>query len=264
MADLHDFQVDIVPDQGSVTTNKKDESYYVEMPKDEVQYKIRLKNNGSVKCDAVITIDGKNMGTFRINSYSEMLLERPSDVERRFTFFVGGSEGSKQGGYKPKDKNNGLVEVRFKPEKKPEPVICRGYTPTSRNLYDSCNGDDEECDGEEDMCYGDTFDSAPEMARGFSTNAAPIISSGKHGRANAAPMARSKGMTNAPTRGYKEGMTALTGDSSQKFVTVATLDYDYKNEVTIYLRLVYRDVKPKIEPLRSVGSKKSTGYPNPV
>ena len=246
MADLHDFQVDIVPDQGTVTTNQKNESYYVEMPKNEVQYKIHLKNNGSTKCDAVVTIDGKNMGTFRINEHNQMLLERPSDVERRFTFFVGGSEGSKQGGYKPKDKNNGLVEVLFKPES------CRLYP----------KGGDYD---EEELCYGDDDDDfycgAPKMARGITS--APFTNMMRGGH-SAAPKLRSKGMTNAPTRGYKEGMTALTGDSSQKFVTVAVLDYDYKNEVTIYLRLVYRDVRPKIEPLHSVGSKKSTRYPNPV
>ena len=235
MAELCDFQVDIVPDQGSVTTNKKDESYYVEMPTDNVQYKIRLRNNGSVKCDAVVAIDGKNMGAFRIHERGQMLLERPSDVERRFTFFTGGSEGSKQGGYKPKDKNNGLVEVHFKPEKKPERVDS-----INNNFLESCS-----------KGYDDNEETCGDFKCGSS-------------RLESVPMAKSRGMTNAPTSRYKEGMTALTGDSSQKFVTAATIDYDYKNEVTIYLRLVCRDDRPKIEPLRAVGSKKSTRYPNPV
>ena len=239
MADLHDFQVDIVPDQESVTTNKKDGSYYVEMPKNNVQYRIRLKNNGLVRCDAVVTIDGKNMGTFRINAHSQMLLERPPDVERRFTFFIGGSEGSKQGGHKPKDKNNGLVEVLFKPEKKPE------FTPNffeSRNIYRHC----------------EDFDAGSEMMWCDSEPARTANSFG------AVPQPNTKRMTNPPTHGYEEGMTALTGDSSQKFTIAAFIDYDCKNEVTVYLRLVYRDVRPKVEPLRSVGSKKSTRYPNSV
>nr|QBK86125.1 MAG: hypothetical protein LCMAC101_07200 [Marseillevirus LCMAC101] len=293
MADVHDFQVDIVPDQGSVTTNNRDGSYYVEMPKDNVQYRIRLKNNGSAKCDAVVTIDGKNMGTFRINGSSQMLLERPTDVERRFTFFVGGSEGSKQGGYKEKDKNNGLVQVLFKPEhiqrqvyipKQSTGYYYRGQlyegSRKKEHTYDNDSDNDEYCgngDFEEESypeSAGPRTRGSPESTGsrkrgGHSVPTSKGINEGcpcPQSASFGAPKAKgmSKSMNNAPTRGYKEGMTALTGDSTQKFTTVALLDYDLANEVTIYLRLVYRDVRPKIEPLRSVGSKKSTRYPNPV
>ncbi len=271
MADLQDFQVDIIPDQGSVTTNKKNESYYVEMPKNEVQYKIRLKNNGLAKCDAVVTIDGKNMGTFRINQHDQMLLERPSDVERRFTFFVGGSEGSKQGGYKPKDKNNGLVQVLFKPERiqKQPTSYCyrsRWYDGPRKPEHNDDDDDyDEDCDYDKEEKWDDDDYGAPEMmSKGITSvpSSTNSMRGGQDQRHSTVP--KSKRMTNAPTRGYKEGMTALTGDSNQKFVTVATLDYDYNSEVTIYLRLVYREVRPKVEPLRSVGTKRTTKYPNPV
>ncbi len=253
MADLCNFQVDIIPDQGSVTTNKKNDSYYVEMPEDNIQYRIRLKNSGAPKCDAVVTIDGKNMGKFRINSYSHMVLERPADVERRFTFFVGGSDGSKQGGYQPKERNNGLIEVVFKPEKQ----LIHVYRESCLEKYKEMHSDDDNC-GEE-MCSDDDVHHAMGMPAPRSLNCGSVPTC--MGTESSGPEA--KRMTDAPTSRYKEGMTALTGESSQKFVTVATLDYDLKNEVTIYLRLVYKDIRPKIEPLRSVGTKK-TRYPNPV
>jgi hypothetical protein len=254
MADVSNFHVDVLPDEGQTTVNNRDGAYYVEMPKDNVQYKIRLRNNGSTRCDAAITIDGKYMGTFRINGYGSMLLERPADVERRFTFFVGGSEGSKQGGYKAKDKSNGLIEVLFRPEKKPEPLY--NYFESTSLCYD--DGEEECCD----MGFDDEeYDDMPvPITKGYMNECAQTrgntIPSGKHGAA--------KRMTNAPTRGYKEGMTALTGDSDQKFISVSVLDYDFSREATIHLRLVYRDVRPKIEPLRPVGSRSSTRYPNPV
>jgi len=48
---------------------------------------------------------------------------------------------------------------------------------------------------------------------------------------------------------HSAGGTGLTGHSSQEFINVGAINRDYKNKVTIHLRLVCKDDVPEIEPL---------------
>jgi hypothetical protein len=52
------------------------------------EYKIKISNDSSRRADATIYIDGKNVGKFRLEMYDHIVIERPSDKNKKFTFFA--------------------------------------------------------------------------------------------------------------------------------------------------------------------------------
>lgn len=88
---------------------------YVEMRHGQV-YRLVLHNGRSVRCDARVEIDGKHVGTWRINAYQSITLERPVHDQGRFTFYKLGTPEASQVGLSEHDPNLGLVKVTFTPE----------------------------------------------------------------------------------------------------------------------------------------------------
>lgn len=94
---------------------------YVEIDHGQ-QYSLALHNHRGVACDAVVEIDGKPVGTFRLGGYGQVTLERPVNDEGRFTaYHVGTVDGAKVG-LQAGAVGNGLIRVTFTPEKIPQPV----------------------------------------------------------------------------------------------------------------------------------------------
>jgi hypothetical protein len=191
-------------------------SGYVEL-KHNTSYTIAINNRRSVRCDAAVEIDGKHVGTFRLNAFQAIRLERPDHDTGLFTFYhIGSAEGNKIGLSKG-DPNLGLVKVTFTPEKKPAAVYRPRQTAwrmSDANLY---NGP---------TYRGDVvLDSHPVSA--------------SLGQAASAPTS------------YNAGGTGLSGKSNQEFTTTAPLDYDYSQETTIYLRLVEPRNSDEPRPLTS-------------
>jgi hypothetical protein len=81
------------------------------------EYSLTLKNGGVSRCDAHVWIDGNKVGVWRINSYSDITIERPVDKQRKFTFFKEDSEIAETIGIRSGRDSNGLIKVVFKPEK---------------------------------------------------------------------------------------------------------------------------------------------------
>ena len=82
------------------------------------QYTIRLNNRRSGRCDAQVTVDGKEVGTFRLSSHGSITLERPPDSDGRFTFYkIGSVEANKASLGKVSRDDLGLIQVTFTPEK---------------------------------------------------------------------------------------------------------------------------------------------------
>ena len=78
---------------------------------DNTEYKIRLTNNNETQCDAVVKIDNLTVGRFRIFSKEKLIIERPSNYEKKFIFIKGelnDSEGQKK---------CGIIQVDFLPER---------------------------------------------------------------------------------------------------------------------------------------------------
>ena len=101
-------------------------SGYVEIGHGQ-QYTIVLRNARFEACDAEVSIDGKDIGTFRIYGNSNIRLERKPDDNGRFTFYrKGSSEGNKIGLDSISQDDLGLIRVKFTPEKtdRTQSILC--------------------------------------------------------------------------------------------------------------------------------------------
>lgn len=112
---------------------------YVEMIHG-TQYHVRLINHASERCDAKVVIDGKHIGTWRVNSKSSIDLERPADDDGKFTFYRCGSKEAYNSDIEPAD-DTGLIQVTFMPEHKSYQDECiRNMKDTDMMLdYDLCD-----------------------------------------------------------------------------------------------------------------------------
>lgn len=91
---------------------------YVQLNHNQI-YSIKLKNQGSTDCDANVFVDGDSVGTFRINKFSSVILERPCDIGRKFTFYRLDSEEADIAELNAVDLSDlGLISVVFTPAKK--------------------------------------------------------------------------------------------------------------------------------------------------
>lgn len=99
-------------------------SGYVEIDHGK-QFSISLRNDRSVRCDARVEVDGKDVGTFRLSSHSSILLERPVNDESRFTAYRPNTSEGNAAGVDPSNPDLGLIRVTFTPERYVE-VVYRG------------------------------------------------------------------------------------------------------------------------------------------
>lgn len=189
---------------------------YTSLP-EKSEYKLKLINKGDTKVDADVMLDGKDVGTWRVNPYSSTIIERPANEQRKFVFVSEiGSIARRTGAIAGKG-DNGLIKVTFTPEKKvyvtAREITSKVYEPTRRNLKSS----------------GDSFASSKRRT-GF---ASPP-------RMNLASRNESLGIRNlSPSRA---GVTVLGGRSNQSFVSVNTLaEIDYNRITTIMIRLVVKE-----------------------
>lgn len=217
------------------------------------QYVIRMGNHGSPRCDATVEVDGKEVGSFRINGYGNLVLERSVNDTGRFTFFKADSaEGVSAGAGEVTADLRGLIKVTFRPEK------CASFVPRVGHMH-LCN-------------VGGT----PRM--GGNLRAGPggqsVGLGGLYGASAGTPKATEEktcgGIGAFPTNqcdmggsfvappGAAAGVTGLTGTSDQSFYTVPNLDYDPVGEVVISLRLV--EASNAVRPLQAV----QRGNPTPA
>jgi hypothetical protein len=84
----------------------------------QTEYSLRLTNNSDTDCDAVVTIDGRPVGTFRVLQYSQSVIERPASEHRKFLFLKEHSYEAEMAGVRSGRLANGLVTVIFNPEKR--------------------------------------------------------------------------------------------------------------------------------------------------
>jgi len=199
-----------------VSPGQEIEDGYVLMKHGDV-YTLNLRNFREVRCAANVIIDGRDVGTWLINAYGSITLERPVNDEGRFTFYQSGTnEFSKVGGDAVSVNDRGLIRVIFTPEKvQPvaQPVVKSYYVAASVPKEDSGNP---------------KFSWA--NSNTFTTNVDSY--SGQ--------------------RGTSAGVTGLSGHSDQKFYTVDGFEHDYSRQITINLRLVAKRDEPR--PLVSVSN----------
>ncbi len=96
------------------------------------RFKIRMESRNHLRSNAIVTIDGEKVGTWRIESLA--IVERPQHQEKCFTFYREDTAESRQGGITSGAQENGLVSVEFIPEK------CRGGMETQTPIERSAPG----------------------------------------------------------------------------------------------------------------------------
>lgn len=88
------------------------------------QYEIELINSAEWPCDADVCVDGKYIGSWRIDARSRIVLERPVNDSGRFTFYQIGSDEAKSAGL-IESNDLGLISVTFKPGRERVPEVLR-------------------------------------------------------------------------------------------------------------------------------------------
>ncbi len=209
--------------------NAEEENAYVKMRHGQ-RYDITIASGFNVKSDAVVYIDGKEVGIYRLEAYGSIRLERPLNDNGRFTFYRKNSNEFKKSRLNEVPSNDlGLISVHIYPEilKIPSPwhwPVLGSYLP-------------------DNWVSGQPFNFTTSDADG--------------------PIASNSTEREVKTSGFlmAAGGTGLSGHSNQGFIDVHTIERDYNNSVSLNLRLV-EDIRPDehIRPLTSY----STKVPEPV
>ena len=98
-----------------ISEGKELENGYVELTHN-TEYRVILGNQKSVRCDAYLEIDGKHVGTWRLNPHDSITLERPAHDDGRFTFYQIGTTEAYTAGLVEGDAKLGLVKAIVTPE----------------------------------------------------------------------------------------------------------------------------------------------------
>lgn len=193
---------------------------YVEMSHGQ-KYTISLHNSANKRAAADIWIDGKNIGTFRLNSSQTLTLEHPSKDNGQFTFYKDGTREALAAELDKVSKSDrGLIMVIFKPEKITEDIEYELEYPLypvygSYIQYPTYNSVQDKSKESEIRSFGITNMSS------FSQQSKLDVS-----------------------KDFGSGGTGLSGSSNQKFKSVPKLNYDQDAFVTISLRLISSGIKP--------------------
>jgi hypothetical protein len=203
-------------------------SGYVEMVHGQV-YKLCLRNNRRVRCDAKVEIDGKDVGTWRIPAREAVTLERPAHDTGQFTFYEIGTPEARKAHLNVFSDDLGLVRVTFSPEK-----VRRVNQLTS--IYEVHAYNTPQWSNTGAQFYG------AEMGMSAEFGGEPIVA------------CAGGGGTQSRAKSLNAGGTGLSGKSNQQFGTVGPIKYDMEQQTTINLRLVA--IKDEPRPL--------TAHSNPV
>jgi hypothetical protein len=204
---LNGFSVRVAP-------STKEDNGYVVMQHGR-QYHLVLRNSHPERCAAKVEIDGKDVGTFRINGSSNITLERPAHDDGCFTFYKVGTREAAQAGLNESSTDLGLIRVTFTPEKHYVAPVRELKGP----MYES----------EPSRWYGSGYTICDSHSTSYT----------------AGGMSTSRGPAMAAIGDFTAGGTGLSGTSDQRFHTVPDLDYDYSRQTVIHIRLVADDDGPR-------------------
>jgi hypothetical protein len=219
MVYLRGYSIQIIPKYNFNRSSRnfvRDGADYTSL-RHNTEYSLRLSNSNSTNCDAHVWIDGEKVGVWRLRPYQTATIERPANLNRKFTFVKENSYQAVQGNVQTGNFDNGLVKVVFKPEKKYVNYFeAQSVTTENRNLGKS---------GRRSMSSMNCY--------------------------------RSSSMESDSNSFLSAGGTVLGNKSYQEFTTVDPLnEIDESLITTLYLRIVVdneydTDFEPVIVPLNT-------------
>jgi len=232
------------------------------------QYSLRLHNahrgsNGCVPADVEVFIDGKSVGTFRINYGQTIYLERSVNDNGMFTAFKADSSEGKAVGLDANDDNCGLIKAVFRPGKVREHPVTINYTYTT---YPWGTGGTPPCKPYEPIAYGvNIYDTINTSQSHHNELGDYLNGSYCKGSTIASNTTNSAMLHNTLTTNtancccnLEAAGTGLTGQSSQSFTDIKSLEYQ-EPATTIMLRLAIAGSEPR--PLQPVKKVYTTNYP---
>ena len=112
------------------------------------EYKLQLTNDRSTDCMAEVYIEGDQIGIWFIPAHNNIIIDRPANIARKFTFFKETDIRAINVGVTPGNTFNGVIKVIFYPKRNYIPIISEAYQPNnpiiqrtqipiSRGLYNS-------------------------------------------------------------------------------------------------------------------------------
>lgn len=199
------------------------------------QFTLTLGNHDNRRCQAVVTMDGKEIGSFQLTAGQRWSIEHPVNDPGKFTAYKAGTEEAvKAGEANISVDMRGLIEVKFTPEKRVDYLnTLRALTPELQPNY-----------------IGGSPPNTP-WKRG------PVPSYPYH------PGVPGPGITCSTdsnrllasnSTAVAPAITGLSGHSTQRYTDVPALDLDTDSLVTITLRIVATDDGPrelKAQPARA-------------
>ena len=109
---------------------------YVEIAHGTV-YRLALRNDTDVRCDARVEIDGTNVGKWRIEAHDRIELERGVGSDGQFTAYVPGTHEGDAAGVDYSNPKLGLIGVEFTPEKRfvrEANLVAKGISPQAQSM----------------------------------------------------------------------------------------------------------------------------------
>ena len=221
-------------------------------------YRVVLVNHLDVEADAVLEIDGRVQGTYRLNPRETFPVERPANTQRSFVFVKENGTLAREAGVVSGESENGLVKVEFKPRKKtqwdmPFTNECAGY-PRNATLSNNM--------GSRSLgltAKGGYIGHTAQNNISFDSSAQPMVY-----KVGGTP-GHSIVSTKSPASVIGGGATALGENTTQKFFTVSDIeekDIDKAKVTVLIVRLLAVD-KPKLQALRSVPNPLIQNVPPP-
>ncbi|WP_018631610.1 hypothetical protein [Neomegalonema perideroedes] len=106
----------------TISAGAEDGNGYVRL-RDGQTYQICLRSQRAERSDVELSVDGLSVGTFRLNPYSNVCLERPSGSRGQFTFYKADSFGGiSSGSGVVSQQQRGRISARFIPERNLSPM----------------------------------------------------------------------------------------------------------------------------------------------
>lgn len=219
------------------------------------KYRIRLSNHWNNRaCDAKVTIDGKYMGTFRIDATGTAILERPSHDNGEFTFYKADTAefAAAAGGDVP-TAERGLLQVEFTPEKLVDRKTGGGIIIPQSAFDQQGSRTYTKSGGAGGQHQNSTRSRGPGGQSLGSREYVPDVEEKTSGGIL-------RGGDDGKSLGFSAGATGLSGESKQQFRQARSIEYDESERVTVSLRLVVAEDGPR--PLTS--APKANPVPEPV
>lgn len=244
MASSEGYKLQILDDKSRVEDSfNRGHAVYVPLTNGQ-EYKIRLVNNTNDRVEARLNVDGKDVGRFRINAYSEIDLERPAQERRKFEFYKETSRTARKAGVRSGAETNGLIEATFVPE---VPTAWYEWGNVVDKYSERWFGQPKSKMAAMQRASGDRT-AGSSMVHAKASMSAPSFSARV-----ASPALTSALPVEAEEEEYSSGATVLGDRSNQSLIDVAPMNLDEDRAVTLRLRLIVNEERSK--KTRSTGTR---------